>query len=140
VRLWVWVLTHPGCGVPWDGDDAPLDPPAWTLDLLPEDLLLIDRAHRLVNAERLRIMTAAFPAAEDGGPPSRLALGGFLAGYAHEHGVQPATLVRRWSLGEVFAASIAAADAHAQAEARAQAKAKREPSSPQHAARAPRRW
>lgn len=138
VRTWAWVLTHSGPGLPWDDESSPIDPPDWTGALAPEDLLLLDRAHRHVNAERLRIMAAAFPASEDGSEStSRLALGGFLAGYAHEHGQQPSDIVRRWSLGEVFAASIAASEAHRQAEARAAAKAKREPP---HGARAPRSW
>jgi hypothetical protein len=141
VRTWAWVLTHPGPGLPWDDESSPIDPPEWTAALAPEDLLLLDRAHRQVNAERLRIMAAAFPASEDGSEPSRLALGGFLAGYAHEHGQQPSDIVRRWSLGEVFAASIAASEAHRQAEARAAAKAKREPKpGSAHGARSPRAW
>ena len=137
VRTWAWILTTPGPGLPFADDATDATPPAWTEQLLPQDLLVLDRAHRQVNAERLRILASAFPQTTDGAG-SRLGVAGFLAGYASEHGARASEIVRLWSLGEVFAGAIAQVEAQQLAEARADARAARErPGSP-HAARTPR--
>lgn len=112
VRLWAWVITEglpdAPAALPFDEDAAPA-PPAWTSRLTPEDLLTLARAHAEVNGHRLRIIAEAFPSDRTGG--SRLPLSGFLGTAAQELGQRPATLLRQWSLGEVFAQAIAAAQA-----------------------------
>ncbi len=110
VRCWAWVLTHQGAGLPWPEDSGALELPTWTAALAPEDLLVIDAAHRRVNGERLAIMAAAFPSQP--GERSRLAIGGMLASYAHEHGRPPRDVMRLLSIGEVVAGAIATNEAH----------------------------
>lgn len=116
-RTWAWVLLSPGVGLPFD-DNAPLDPPAWTADLLPEDYLAIYFAHRELHAQSVAIMSAALPK-EGGAVQSRLSLSGFLTGYAAEHGLPPSQLMRHWSLPEAVAAAVAASEAHRVADANA---------------------
>lgn len=119
-RTWAWVLLTPGVGLPFD-DFAPIDPPVWTKELTPEDLLAIYFAHRELHAEAVAIMSAAIP--RDGGPAqSRLSLSGFLTGYASEHGLPPSQLMRQWSLPESVAAALASAESHRVAEENAKAK------------------
>ncbi len=116
-RTWAWVLLSPGVGLPFD-DNAPLDPPEWTAELLPEDYLAIYFAHRELHAHSVAIMSAALPK-EGGAVQSRLSLSGFLTGYAAEHGLPPSQLMRHWSLPEAVAAAVAASEAHRVAEANA---------------------
>jgi hypothetical protein len=123
VRLWAWVLTAGGAdgpaGLPFDDDAAAPDPPAWTRALTPMDLLQLAQAHIAVNATRLRTITDGFPSATRGA--TRLSLSGFLGTAAQELAVRPMELLRRWSLGEVFAQSVTAAQAAREARERAEA-------------------
>lgn len=122
VRLWAWVITEGGpdgpATLPFDENAAP-EPPDWTRTLTPEDLIFLAQAHGEVNASRLKIISDAFPADASGG--SRLSLAGFLGTVAQEMGVRPADLLRRWSLGEVFAQAVTSAEAAREARARAEA-------------------
>lgn len=118
VRLWAWILTSEGPTLPFDEHATP-ESPAWTKALAPEDILAIAKAHIEVNATRLKIISEAFPA--DGAHGSRLSLSGFLGTASQEMGVQPSRLLREWSLGEVFAQSISAAQAHREAIERSKA-------------------
>lgn len=119
-RTWAWVLLSSGVGLPFD-DAAPIDPPAWTMELTPEDLLAIYTAHRRLHADAVAIMSAAIPR-EGGVAQSRLSLSGFLTGYASEHGLPPSQLMRQWSLPEAVAAALASAEAHRVADANAKAR------------------
>lgn len=125
VRTWAWVLTtgdsESTAALPFD-DAQPLDPPAWTKTITGRDILALLKAHVTVNAEQLRIIAAAFPAEPNS--ESRLSLGGFLGTAAQELGVRPAQLLRRFSLAEVFAMSVASAQASREARERAEQKAK----------------
>lgn len=49
----VWILTHPGPGMPYPAYTAPPDPPLWALQLDPVDLLSVLAAHKEVNGGRL---------------------------------------------------------------------------------------
>jgi len=120
VQLWAWVITT-GMGdepaaLPFAEDDAPT-PPEWTRTLAPEDLLVLAQAHLAVNGRRLRVIAEAFPS--DTTSQSRLSLSGFLGTMAQELGVRPAELMRRWSLGEVFAQAVTRAQAAREAQAAA---------------------
>jgi len=123
VRMWAWVLTEgesedEPATLPFDEASAP-ELPSWTHRLTPDDLLTLARAHVEVNARRLRIIAEAFPN-ETGGGVSRLSLAGFLGTVGQELGVRPAELMRRWSLGEVFAQAVSAAQAAREARERAE--------------------
>jgi hypothetical protein len=120
VRLWAWVLTAEGTGLPFP-EDAPGEPPSWTKHLVPEDLLALAQAHYQVHARRLQILSDAFPS--DTSNETRLPLAGFLGTQAAELGVRPMELLRSWSLGEAFASAITAAQAAREAHAAAKAKA-----------------
>lgn len=123
VRLWAWIITTGGAEgaatLPFDEEQSP-EPPDWTKALTPGDILALARAHAEVNARRLRIISEAFPAEASGG--SRLTLSGFLGTAAQELGARPADVLRRWSLGEVFAQAVTAAEAAREARARAERK------------------
>lgn len=127
VRLWAWILTERGtdgpAGLPFDENDTP-DPPDWTRQLTPDDLLAIARAHIEVNAARLRRISVGYPGDTRGA--TRLSLAGFLGSSAQELGVRPQELLRRWSLGEVFAQAVTAAQAAREAREHAHEQAKAE--------------
>lgn len=118
-RTWAWVLLSEGVGLPFP-DEGVIEPPTWTEQLLIEDFLLIWKAHRQLHYEASVIMALAMP--KEPGEASRLSLGGFLAGYASEHGIAPSVLMRRWSFPEAMAAAVASAESHRVAEANAKRK------------------
>lgn len=123
VRLWAWVLTHEGTGLPFDDVTADqAEPPAWTRKLTPEDLLRLAEGHVQVHARRLKVLSEAFPG-DPASNESRLPLAGFLGTQASELGVRPMELLRSWSLGEAFASAITSAQAAREARAAAEAKA-----------------
>jgi hypothetical protein len=112
VRLWAWILTFQGPGLPF-ADDAPLpEPPRWTGDLSPDDLFALLRAHHTANVRRLSLIARAFPSdADAGGEQSRLSLSGFIAAAAAELEPNAARrLIRETSLGQLFATRVAAAE------------------------------
>lgn len=115
-RTWAWVLLSEGVDLPFP-DEGVIDPPEFTAQLLPEDLLAIYSAHRQLHYDACAIMAVAMP--HEPGERSRLSLGGFLAGYASEHGLPPSVLMRRWSFPEAMAAAVAAFESHRVAEANA---------------------
>jgi hypothetical protein len=116
-RLWAWILTCREPGLPFD-EGAPPEPPAWTHDLTPEDLLALLRAHVLVNRQRIALVASLFP--PDREAASRLSLSGFLGTVAQELGHRPSDVLRRWSLGEAFAQAVVAAQAAREARQRAE--------------------
>ena len=126
VRVWAWILTAGSpaspAALPFD-EAVTSDPPAWTTQLTPEDLLTIARAHANVNGHRLRIIAQAFPS--DTKAPSRLNLSGFLGTAAQELGQRPFDVFRHWSLGEAFAQAATAAQASREARERAESAPRR---------------
>lgn len=120
VRLWAWVLCTPGSELPFGDVLDPPDPPRWTEALTLRDIDALYAAHLQVHGRRLALMATW----DDPDPDSkhRLPLDGFLGHLALEKGLRPYDVVRRWSLGEHFAASVSAARAQKLAEARADAK------------------
>jgi len=123
VRLWAWILTHRGPGLPFREDRPLPDPPAWTAQLAPGDILGLLEAHLEVNARRLQIIAAAFPPdPAEGSTSSGLTLAGFLASAGAE--LEPGAtlrLLRDTSLGQIFATRVAAAAAQRAALERARA-------------------
>lgn len=126
VRTWVWVLTEgsaeSNASLPFD-ESQPLNPPEWTKTLTPKDLLTVFRAHVRINVERLQIIANAFPPDPSNGV-TRLSLSGFLGSVAQDMGLRSSDLLRKWSLGEAFAQSVAAAQAARESKERADARAK----------------
>jgi hypothetical protein len=109
VRLWLWILTNEAPGLPFDEAVKDAEPPAWTLNVTPQDLLKVYEAHLKVNQERLGIIARAFPS--DGRSESRLPLVGFIGVIASENGQDAKLLMRRHSLGKLFATSVSATEA-----------------------------
>lgn len=120
IRLWAWILTHPGPGLPFDETAADPKPPEWTAALTGADLQALVLAHLQVNRRDLELLTQAFPA-EGGATASRLPLSGLLGAQAAEDGLPPKTLIADRSLRSVFAAGIARAELQRQALQRARA-------------------
>ena len=119
-RLWVWILTHEEPGLPFDEAKA-AEPPEWTKSLEAADLITIADAHRHVNGTRCELIARAFPS-DPRSAESRLSLAGFLGASAQEMGVPASDLIRRFSLGELFAQSVAAGQAAREARAAAKDK------------------
>lgn len=120
VRLWAWILTEETPGLPFN-EAAPGEPPAWTQSLEAADLLHLASAHAQVNATRLRLIAEAFPPERREDGSSRLSLAGFLGTTAQEMGVPAFDVMRRFSLGELFAQAVLAGQAAREARARASA-------------------
>lgn len=122
VRLWAWILTTEAPGLPFN-EAAPDEPPEWTLTLEAADLLQLAAAHTQVNATRLRLIAEAFPPERRDDGSSRLSLAGFLGSTAQEMGVPAFDVMRRFSLGELFAQAVLAGQAAREAHARAKTQA-----------------
>lgn len=114
VRTWLWILTTPGPALPFDDGQEDPQPPAWTTQIAPEDLVRFLRAHHSVNARRLAFLSRAFPPDSASGD-GRLSIAGFLGSFARETGRKPRDLMRRTTLGSLFASAVTAADAHKRA-------------------------
>lgn len=109
VQLWAWIVTCAEPGLPFEEGGEPIEPPAWTKTLMPEDLLALVKAHLTVNRERVQLVSALFPADPAVGE-SRLTLAGFLGTVAQELGHRPSDVLRGWTMGEVFAQAVTAAE------------------------------
>jgi hypothetical protein len=112
VRLWAWIVTHPTAALPFDETKKLPDPPKWTRQLAPEDLLKLFNAHVAVNVLRLRIIGAAFPPDPASGDKSLLTFAGLLGAMVAEN--EPgaaARLMKQTALGQVLATRILAARA-----------------------------
>jgi len=105
VRLWAWILTHPAPDLPFDETKRP-EPPEWTAQITPDDLLILWQAHAEVNRLRIARIAQLFPG--DQARESRLSLAGFLGTIAQELGHRPFDVLRHWSLGEAFAQAVVA--------------------------------
>lgn len=135
VRVWAWIVTHEGPGMPFAPSAENPEPPAWTAALAPEDVLALVAAHRRVHALRLAMLGQAFPRRADAGSAeSRLSFEGFVGTFAADKGHDPLEVMEQWSLGRVVATAVSEAESHAVAQARAEAeqaaRAAREPRQP----------
>jgi hypothetical protein len=121
VRLWAWVLTTEGPGLPFKEDASNIELPEWLGELTAIDVVRLYQAHRKVNHDDIALISETFP-----GDPmkSRLPLSGFLNTYAHEAGHRPLDVFKQFSVGEIFADAVSSAQAAR--EARENADAKRE--------------
>jgi hypothetical protein len=128
LRLWAWVVCSKGPALPFDDETELLEPPAWTKELMPEDLLALFRAHRNVNGTRINLVSsylAPDPADPQRGPA--LSVAGFIGSVAGEGGDPGAALrlMRTTSVGMIFASKIAAAKVARDARQRAKEDAER---------------
>lgn len=107
LRTWVWILASEGAELPFRDDEEPV-PPEWTARLTPEDLLRFGEAHLIVHRQRLAILSAGSPSPER---PSgeTLSLQNFVAVMGMELGRASRDVMRRCSLGALFAQAVAKA-------------------------------
>lgn len=122
IAEFVWVVTHPGPGVPWTDESTwAHTPPTWCKDdVSPFDVVAIRKAHLDVNLLRVNaIAERSRHLAEGGGDAMPLAA--FLGVMASELQVKPEELARKWSLGEIFATSLAKWEASERAKRKADA-------------------
>lgn len=115
------ILTHPGAGVPWT-DDTIWDHaiPQWTRDEVTTlDSIAIERAHLEVNLFRINSVAERTKQFVEHGNDA-MPLAAFLGTMSSDLGIQPAEIARRWSLGEVFASSLARFEATERAKAKAE--------------------
>lgn len=120
VRLWAWILTSGSAHLPFDPLVEDPEPPAWTAEMGPEDLLALFAAHRAVNAKRNALIAALFPSTDEA--PVKLSLAGFIGAYAHEKGADARHFMRSFSIGKLFAQAVSAAQQHEAAMAASRAK------------------
>jgi hypothetical protein len=108
VAEFVWIATHPGPGLPWDDNEGPTLPPAWTRDeITPGDVLRLQAAFAEVNLARVSTLSARVRALIGGGASDAAPLASFLGIVASEHGVRPEEIARTWSVAGAFAATLA---------------------------------
>lgn len=108
VRVWAWILTTEGPGLPFRDDATDVVTPEWLETLTALDLVQLHRAHRTVNHDDISLIALAFPSDPR---QSRLPLSGFLNTYAQEAGQRPLDVFRQFSMGEVFASAVSTAQA-----------------------------
>lgn len=122
VRLWLWAVTHPEAGLPFDpyapGDGV--EPPAWTNVVMVQDLPAFVAAFRRANHDAAEVLAAAFP--PDPAAERRLSFEGMIGAYAASKNQDPLALLARWSLVRVLATSVSEAISHEDAERRAKAR------------------
>lgn len=119
LRLYWWVLTTEGPGLPFREDEASPTPPEWTAALHAEDVDALMRAHLQVNRNDLEFLAATFPS-EPRADGARLPLSGFLGAMAHEWGLPAREVLQRWTLRGLYAQASVAAESHRQAHAAAE--------------------
>lgn len=118
LRMYVWILTHEGPGLPFGEHETDVTPPEWTTELVGADLEAIVVAHMRVNRQDLEVLAHAFPT-EERPTNGRLPLSGFLGAQAAEDGLAPKHLIYDRTLRSIFAASVVRAEMHRQAHAAA---------------------
>lgn len=119
VRVWCWIITHPGPGLPYPEDARDPEPPAALGLLAPQDHYALVAANHRVNGAREAIMARAFPR-RSADFASRLDFVGFLTAYADAKHLDPFDVLRRWSRGRVVAAAVSAAITADEAQQRAE--------------------
>lgn len=118
-----WILAHPTPGLPYEDQDRPPAVPDWCLRLDPADLLQIQRANERVNGQRLALLSHLVGGTTTGPRTPRWSV--FFAGAAAEMGVTSSVLMRDWSLGEILATTLLAAEGKREAHEAAKAASKR---------------
>jgi hypothetical protein len=118
-RLYCWILSAPGPGIPFSEHDADPAIPSWTATLHAEDVAALYRAHQQVNRDDLAFIAAQFPP-EVSAAKSRLPLSGFLGAMAHEMNLAAREVMRNFTVRGLFAQAIVAAETHRAARARVQ--------------------
>lgn len=115
------ILTHPGPGVPWTDETVwEHDIPSWIRDEITTlDAIAIERAHLEVNLFRINSVAERTKQFVDHGNDA-MPLAAFLGTMASDLGIQPAEIARKWSLGEVFASSLARFEATERAKVKAE--------------------
>ncbi|MBX3173272.1 MAG: hypothetical protein KF709_02615 [Gemmatimonadaceae bacterium] len=108
VRLFAWIVTHPGPGTPFAETDADPQPPEWTAKLRGADLVALVVAHLQVNRHDLDLLSQAFPGDERPGS-TRLPLAGFVGSYSSENGKSSRKLMCNVTIRSFLAGALARA-------------------------------
>lgn len=116
-RVLVWIVTHPGPGLPWADDVVRPEPPDWTLVLDPADIIRLVRAHQRVNGTRIGLISDLMAKGQGRGKGPGWATLGAMG--ASDLGVSSRVLLRDWSLAGWLAQLLLTAEAKAEAHARA---------------------
>lgn len=103
-RICVWIVTHPGPGLPFAEEETSPRLPAWLDDLSPVDALLVFRAHEDVNAGRLAALQN-LPRGKKGSDDGERGWGVYLANLASLLNRTAEQLSRDQSLAALFAQS-----------------------------------
>jgi hypothetical protein len=121
-RLVAWCVMHDGRGLPFDPyvDSRPALPPH-VAQLGPLDFFRIYKAYTTCNVTRLKAVSALIAPPKPDGTTDRPSWSAFLGTLADERHIQPATLMRDYSLGELLASVKVAAGVRAEAEEKAKA-------------------
>lgn len=104
--LLVWTVTTQGPGLPFDPMAEKVDPPGWALELDPMDMVLICKAHTIVNARRLMMAETLMAPNVEGQPSRRPSWAVFFADASKRYQVPPARLMRDYALSELVAAAL----------------------------------
>lgn len=103
-RICVWIVTHPGPGLPFPEEETNPELPPWLAYLSPVDVLLIFAAHEDVNAGRLAALQA-LPRGKKKANDVERGWGVYLANLASLLNRSAEQLARDHSLAALFAQS-----------------------------------
>lgn len=105
----VWILTTEDVGLPFDDQVERPEPPEWTLELDPADVVRVLQAHREVNRRRGACVAALTSSTRSKG--GRLSWAVLAGSAATRLGLSTYTLMREVSLGEWLAQLALTAEA-----------------------------
>ncbi|HYW30577.1 MAG TPA: hypothetical protein VE869_03645 [Gemmatimonas sp.] len=120
----VWILVHPGPGLPWRNDGGwEHQVPGWIgTEVSGYDLIAVRSAHIEVNFARIAGIAERSRQFASTGDES-MPLAAFMGVMSDELHVRGQELAERWSWGEIFASSLAKVYASQQAKEKAEQRA-----------------
>jgi hypothetical protein len=119
IGLFVWVITHPGPGLPFPTGTALPQPPAPFLALDPVDLAQLNLAHAQVNGTRLALLRKQIQLTLSPGERAREStFFDFFGNLAIELGTPLDRLLEDWSLEQLLGAVLASASTREAARAK----------------------
>ena len=120
-----WIVTHPGCGLPYPDDQTAPTPPVRFQRLDAKDFMRINAAHHRVNELNLRAVRNLISKESGGTTTDRPSWTVFFGAASEALKVRPETLMRDWSLAEALLMYRTANHAKAQAMENAKADAEK---------------
>lgn len=119
VRLWVWVITTPGAGLPFPAFGEAVEPPEWIGALDDVDLIKLAEAHVTIHRTRPDLIAALNLERTE----TSLPLEGFVSQYSGDQGLRSPVVFEQWSVGELYASAVSSAIRFKEAEAKAKVRA-----------------